>query len=91
MGMRLAEAIRSELVGLGLPDGGVRPLAISILRETRMPAVQVELAVLTNPREAAVVVDGAFAGRAANAIAEGIERFLGAGLHTAAAATSRRA
>jgi N-acetylmuramoyl-L-alanine amidase len=91
MGMRLAEAIRSELVGLGLADGGVRPLAISILRETRMPAVQVELAVLTNPREAAVVVDGAFAGRAANAIAEGIERFLGAGLDTAAGATSRRA
>ena len=76
MGRRLAELILSELVGsLGLPDGGVRPLAIAILRETRMPAVQVELAVVSNPHEAAVVTEPSFARRAAVAIADGVERF----------------
>ena len=88
MGLRLAEAIRSELVDLGLPDGGVRPLAIAILRETRMPAVQVELAVVANPDEAALVSDPTFPGRAAAAIARGIDRFLGAGRDAPARATS---
>jgi N-acetylmuramoyl-L-alanine amidase len=83
MGLRLARSIRSELLELGLPDGGDRPLAISILRETRMPAVQVEVAVVTNPDEAECVRDARFPERAAGAIAEGIERFLGAGLPTA--------
>jgi N-acetylmuramoyl-L-alanine amidase len=79
MGLRLAESIRSALAGAGLPDGGVRPLAIAILRETRMPAVQVELAVITDTREAATVSAPTFAERAARAVAEGIEAFLGAG------------
>ncbi|HEX6230523.1 MAG TPA: peptidoglycan-binding protein [Actinomycetota bacterium] len=79
MGRRLAELILRELVdALGLRDGGVHPLAIAILRETRMPAVQVELAVVTNPGEAALVAEPSFAHRAAPAIADGIERFLGA-------------
>jgi N-acetylmuramoyl-L-alanine amidase len=79
MGRALAESIRARLLRVGLPDGGVRPLAISILRETRMPAVQIELAVMTNPAEAAMVRNPSFAGRVATAIAEGIEAFLGAG------------
>jgi len=78
MGRRLAELILRELVGtLGLPDGGVRPLAIAILRETRMPAVQVELLVPTNAEEALLAAEPSFAGRAARAIADGLERFLG--------------
>lgn len=80
MGLHLAEAIRSALVVLGLPNGGVKPLAITILRETRMPAVHVELAVPTNADEAGRVADPAFGAAAAVAIADGIERFLGAGL-----------
>ncbi len=79
MGLRLAESIRTELGQLGLPDGGVRPLAVAILRETRMPAVQLELAVVADPQEAARLCEPEFAPRAARAIAEGIERFLGAG------------
>lgn len=86
MGLHLARAIGSALVEVGLPDGGVLPLAIAILRETRMPAVHVELAVATNPEEAARVSDHAFAGRVAGAIASGIERFLSAG-RTAAIGT----
>jgi N-acetylmuramoyl-L-alanine amidase len=43
-GRRLAEMIQAELPGLlGLRDGGTRGMALSILRETRMPAVVVEL------------------------------------------------
>jgi N-acetylmuramoyl-L-alanine amidase len=79
MGLRLAESIRTELLALGLADGGVRPLAIAILRETRMPAVQVELAVLADPKDAERVGDPGFAEEAAAAIARGIEGFLGSG------------
>jgi N-acetylmuramoyl-L-alanine amidase len=79
MGLHLARAISGALVELGLPDGGVLPLAIAILRETRMPAVQVELAVATNADEATRVSEPVFAERAASAIADGIERFLNAG------------
>jgi N-acetylmuramoyl-L-alanine amidase len=79
MGLRLAESIRTELLALGLPDGGVRPLAIAILRETRMPAVQIELAVLTDAKDAERAADPGFAEEAAVAIARGIEGFLGQG------------
>lgn len=79
MGLRLAESIRDELVALGLPDGGVRPLAVAILRETRMPAVQIELAVPTDPGDAGRASRPDFPERTAAAIARGIERFLGAG------------
>ncbi|HZD18636.1 MAG TPA: peptidoglycan-binding protein [Actinomycetota bacterium] len=79
MGRGLAGCILGELVrSLGLLDGGVRPLAIAILRETRMPAVQVELAVPSNPAEASLLTVPSFPDRAAIAIADGIERFLGA-------------
>jgi N-acetylmuramoyl-L-alanine amidase len=88
MGLRLAQSIVGELVALGLSPGAVRPLTIAILRETRMPAVQVELAVVTNPDEAVRVADPAFAGGAARAIAQGIERFLGAGRDARAAVAS---
>jgi N-acetylmuramoyl-L-alanine amidase len=80
MGMYLAQALRVALSELGLPDGGVKPLAITILRETRMPAVHVELAVASNRDEAARVSDPTFPAAAASAIADGLTRFLGAGL-----------
>lgn len=79
MGRRLAECILGALVGnLGLLDGGVHARSIAILRETRMPAVQVEPAVRSDPEEAARSLEPTFPGRAAAAIADGIERFLGA-------------
>lgn len=88
MGRSLAEAIGSALVDLGLADGGVVPLAIAILRETRMPAVQVELGVVTNAEEAEAIGDIGFPQRASVAIADGIERFLGAGRPAPARAVS---
>jgi len=79
MGERLAEALRGSLAGAGLPDAGTRALTIAILRETRMPAVQVELAVVTNADEVARVADPSFAAIAGAALADGVERFLGVG------------
>jgi N-acetylmuramoyl-L-alanine amidase len=79
MGRHLADSLHGSLAQLGLPGGDVRPLTIAILRETRMPAVQVELGVATNPREAEALSAATFSEQAARAIADGIERFLGAG------------
>lgn len=78
MGMHLAETLRTALTDAGLPDGGVRPLTIAILRETRMPAVQVELGVVTDPADAARIVQATFADDVASALADGLERYLGA-------------
>ena len=78
-GMRLAELILASLTsGLDLVDGRIHPLAIAILRETRMPAVQVEPCFITNPHEERLLRDDGFLHRVAAAIAEGIARFLGA-------------
>jgi N-acetylmuramoyl-L-alanine amidase len=88
MGRHLAGSILSALVEHGLPDGGIRPLAIAILRETRMPAVQVELAVISNADEAARVRDPAFTNDVAAAVTQGIERFLGTGRDAPANAAS---
>jgi N-acetylmuramoyl-L-alanine amidase len=79
MGQHLAESMHEALVGIGLADGGVRPLTIAILRDTRMAAVQVELGVATNAGEAATLSAATFPARAARALADGLERFLRAG------------
>jgi N-acetylmuramoyl-L-alanine amidase len=77
MGARLAEALRAALVDAGW-ETNVRPLTIAILRETRMPAVQCELAVIENEDEAARVAAPAFASSIAAVLADGVEAFLGA-------------
>jgi N-acetylmuramoyl-L-alanine amidase len=78
-GHRLAELVMEELVGrLGLTDGRTHPKTITILRETRMPAVQVEPCFLTNPREARLLGEEAFRRDLAIALANGVDRFFGA-------------
>jgi N-acetylmuramoyl-L-alanine amidase len=78
-GQRLAELIQDRLTAdLGLMDARTHPLAIALLRETRMPAVQVEPGFVTNPKEAELFDDPEFHARAAQAIAEGVARFFGA-------------
>ena len=52
-------------------------MSITILRETRMPAVQVEPCFVTNPREERLLREEAFRRDLAIAIAHGIERFFG--------------
>jgi N-acetylmuramoyl-L-alanine amidase len=77
-GERLAELILSRLrEPLGTPDRGARRLAISILRETRMPAVLVEPGDLDDAADAARLAEGRTRGAVVAAIADAIEEFLG--------------
>lgn len=70
MGLRLAESIHAALTGATsagvVPGGGVHAMSIAILRETRMPAVQVETGEVRPELTARAIVDG-------------IEAYLGAG------------
>ena len=78
-GQRLAEAIQEELTSrIGLTDGRTHSMSIAILRETRMPAVQVEPCFVTNPREERLLTEEPFRRDVAIAVARGVERFLGA-------------
>jgi len=78
-GQRLAELIQEELVeAVGLKDGRTHPKWFPILRETRMPAVQVEPCFITNPAEEKLLREGDLTDRIAAAVVAGIERFFGA-------------
>lgn len=74
-GMLLAQLILEELEAALGTRGRLQRLTVSMLRETRMPAVQVEPAFVTNEREAALIVDPAFAERVGRAVADGVKRF----------------
>ena len=77
-GQRLAEVIQEELAArTGLKDGRTHRLAVAMLRETRMPAVQVEPCFLTNPKEEAMLTDPVTRRLLAAAIAAGVQRFFG--------------
>ena len=76
-GMLLAQLILDELEAeLGV-RGRLQRLTGAMLRETRMPAVQVEPAFITNEAEAARLADAAYRDRIARAIATGVQRFFG--------------
>src|ERR671931_671620 len=57
--------------------GRTHRMSITILRETKMPAVQVEPCFVTNPREEWLLREEAFRHDVAIAIAHGVERFFG--------------
>jgi N-acetylmuramoyl-L-alanine amidase len=78
-GQELAEAIQEELTSrIGLTDGRTHSMSITILRETRMPAVQVEPCFVSNPREERLLAEEPFRRDVAIAMARGVERFFGA-------------
>jgi N-acetylmuramoyl-L-alanine amidase len=75
-GQRLAELIQEELIArVGLMDGRIHPMTIAILRETRMPAVQVEPCFITNAKEERLLGEDSYRCAVADAMAEGLERF----------------
>jgi N-acetylmuramoyl-L-alanine amidase len=77
-GQRLAELIQQRLCdGVGLKDLGSSRLAISILRETKMPAVLVEPCRIALPEEEGRLRDPGFRDQLAEAIADALEEFLG--------------
>ena len=75
MGERLARLILEQLEAELGRQGRLERLTATMLRETRMPAVQVEPVFLTNPEEERLLLDPAFAGRVAGAIAAGVAAF----------------
>jgi N-acetylmuramoyl-L-alanine amidase len=74
-GEALADAIQSELTGLGLRDCRSHGRSYPILRETRMPAVLVEPAFISNPEEARLLEDPFFRSAVADAMLAGARRY----------------
>lgn len=74
MGRRLADSIYEAAGRAPGADGGIHPRSISILRETRMPAVRVE-APIPSADPHVVGDEAAFASELGRAIVRGIEAF----------------
>jgi N-acetylmuramoyl-L-alanine amidase len=76
-GRRLAELILEELEREFGRRGRLQRLTVGMLRETRMPAVQVEPLAPGTDVEAAIIGDPGFGPRVARAVAGGARRFFG--------------
>ena len=75
MGTHLADLILDELVSEFGTQGKSEVRTAALLRETRMPAVQVEPVYITNPAEERHLADPSFPARVGRAVAVGITRF----------------
>ncbi len=88
---RLAVAIQAQLNQLGgIKQRGVKQAPFVVLRGAAMPAVLVETAFISNPREEARLKDPAFRKRVAQAITRGVRRYFAAGSGMPRARTSIR-
>ncbi|MEI6330034.1 MAG: N-acetylmuramoyl-L-alanine amidase [Pseudanabaena sp. ELA645] len=77
LGKSLAEFVHAQiLASTGADDRGVRSARFHVILKTSMPAVLVETGFITNPSEAAKLVDSAYQLRMAEAIARGVDQFL---------------
>lgn len=74
-GEALAEAIQNRLVALGARDCRTHARSFDVLRETKMPAVMIEPAFLTNPDEAKRLEDPDHLAVIADAICGGIKDY----------------
>jgi len=80
---RLAVAIQTRLNDLGgIKERGVKQAPFVVLRGAAMPAVLVETAFISNPREEARLKTPAFRLKVAQAITQGIRRFFADGVVT---------
>jgi len=72
----LADEIRYKLVRSGgLRDRGLVTQDMAVLRLSEMPAAQVEMAFLSNPREAGLLADADFLQANAQAVADGVGEY----------------
>lgn len=72
-----AQSVQDALVSsLGLQDRGLLPSSVYVVRMGSIPSILVETAFLSNAADAALLADPNFRTRAAQAIADGIERYL---------------
>lgn len=73
---RLAVAIQGQLNRLaGIQERGVKQAPFIVLRGAAMPAVLVEVAFISNPKEEAKLKDPAFRAKVADAITLGVRRY----------------
>ncbi|AEG13994.1 N-acetylmuramoyl-L-alanine amidase [Desulfofundulus kuznetsovii DSM 6115] len=74
---KLASYIQARLVQrLGLENDGVLEANFAVLRTSAMPAVLVEVAYITNPQEAALLIQDWFVEETAQGIVQGIMDYL---------------
>lgn len=78
-GARLAESLLAEVTALGLVDGRAHAKTFPLLRETRMTAVVLEPAYITNEEEEKLLTDAGFRARLAEAIARAVANYARAG------------
>ena len=74
-GARLAECVQEELVVIASADAGAHAKTFPILRETRMPALQIQPAYITNADDEMLLNDPSFQRMVAEAIAAGLRAF----------------
>jgi len=73
----LAELVQTEVThALGEPDRGLQTARFYVIVNAQMPAILIETAFISNPKEEAMLCDPAVQRRIADAIARGIEKFL---------------
>jgi N-acetylmuramoyl-L-alanine amidase len=90
-GRALADVIQEELVArTGRKDGRTHQKAFPILRESTMPAVQLEPCFLTNPKEEQLLGEDRFRRELAAAVAEALERYFAGRLLTPGAGPAGR-
>ena len=74
---RLAEFVKNSVISkLGTRDDGVRTASFGVIRPTEYIGVLVELAYMINPSDTLLYTSEGFATQAANAIAEGLLKFV---------------
>lgn len=77
-GKKAAEIIHRHLIGgTRLPDRGVKTANFHVLRETKMPAVLVECAFMTNLDDARLLLSDAYRSECAEELARGICEYFG--------------
>lgn len=75
---KIARCVQPRLVqASGWPDGGIRVANFQITRETKMPAILVELGFISNPEQEKQLVQPEFQKKLAFAIASGLLDYTG--------------
>ncbi len=69
---RAGRQLETAMSRIGIPSKGLRTADYRVLVRTQCPAVLVEAGFLSNPNEAAMLLDGGYQERIASAIADGI-------------------
>jgi len=77
-GTKLADAVQRSLVNeIKLANRGVKHKGLFVLKNTKMPAILVEIAFINNPKEEKLLKDPGFLNKASIGISKGILTFLG--------------